>query len=223
MKSLKKPLLFSLIYTTATLLPLNAFADIKCWTNKDGVRECGNAVPPEYAQQENRTINKRGITTEVRDRALTQKELEARQRRQETQQTGHEGEDRLKAEEEQRRKEQLRNDRVLLATFLTEEEIIRSRERQLVSIDANLELTRIGSQKLQLKLEEETSRAEKLESAGKPLPERMQEDIANLEQQLANKQRYITSKEKEREAIINKYDADIARFRELKGYSQQQP
>lgn len=212
MKSLKKPLLFSLVCTTATLLPLNAFADFKCWTNKDGVRECGNAVPPEYAQQENRTINKRGITMEIHDRALTQEEREAQQRQQETQQM-----------REQRRKEQIQNDRVLLATFLTEEEIIRSRERQLVSIDANLELTRIGSQKLQLKLEEETSRAEKLESAGKPLPERMQEDIANLEQQLANKQRYITSKEKEREAIINKYDADIARFRELKGYSQQQP
>ena len=32
-------------------LPPMAGAGIKCWTNNDGVRECGNAVPPEYAQQ----------------------------------------------------------------------------------------------------------------------------------------------------------------------------
>ena len=27
-----------------------AGANIKCWTNEDGVRECGNKIPPEYSQ-----------------------------------------------------------------------------------------------------------------------------------------------------------------------------
>lgn len=221
MKSPYKPMITSLVFAMGLLLPLSANAAIKCWTNKDGFRECGNAVPPEYAQQENRTINKRGMTTDVTDRALTQKEREAQSQQEKTQHSQLKDEERLKAEKEQQRKDQLTHDRVLLATFLTEEEIIRSRERKLVAIDANLELTRITIEKLQEKLDQEKSRAEKLESKGRPLPERTQEDIDNLTQQLANKKSYVVSKEKERQALVDTYDADIARFRELKGYSQQ--
>lgn len=28
---------------------MQANAAIKCWTNNEGVRECGNRVPPEYS------------------------------------------------------------------------------------------------------------------------------------------------------------------------------
>ncbi|MEW6647505.1 MAG: hypothetical protein AB1450_09925 [Pseudomonadota bacterium] len=57
-------------------IPGSALAAIKCWTNKEGVRECGNVVPPEYAQKETRTVNERGITVEVKERAKTAEELE---------------------------------------------------------------------------------------------------------------------------------------------------
>lgn len=215
MKTYNKPLLF-LVFTSALALPLTASAAIKCWTNKDGVRECGNAVPPEYAQQETRTINKRGITTEVTKRAMTEKERQKQARKQETEQAQLKKAEQKKAEEEQRRKQQAIRDRVLLATFLSEEEIKRSRERKLVAIDGNLEITRITIDKLQEKLEQEKARADKLKSQGKPLPERTQEDIDSLEQQLANKKSYAASREKERQALIDKYEADITRFRELK-------
>lgn len=217
MKLHNKSLLTSLVFASALALPLHAQAAIKCWTNKEGVRECGNAVPPEYAQKESRTINKRGITTEITDRALTAREREAQRRREEADLAGLKEQERQQELEEQRRKEQANNDRVLLATFLNEEDIVRSRERKLVAIDANLEITHITIDKLQEKLEQEKALAAKFESQGKPLPERTQEDIDNLEQQLANKRNYAASKEKERQALIDKYDADIARFRELKG------
>ena len=29
-----------------------AQARMKCWTNNEGVRECGNSIPPEFAQKE---------------------------------------------------------------------------------------------------------------------------------------------------------------------------
>ncbi len=221
MKSLNKSLLVSLV-ASVLALPLTAQAAIKCWTNKDGVRECGNAVPPEYAQQESRTIDKRGMTTGVTERALNQQERKALRRQEEAEKKRLEEEERQKAMEEQRRKEQAIRDRVLLATFLTEEEIVRSRERKLVAIDANLEITRITIDKLQQKLDQERAHAAKLKNKGKALPERTQEDIDNLEQQLSNKKNYADSKEKERQALIDKYEADIIRFRELKGTNRQQ-
>ena len=65
---------FTTLSLLALLLPFHAHA-FKCWTNNEGVRECGNVVPPEYAQQKTRTINERGITTEVKERAKTKEEL----------------------------------------------------------------------------------------------------------------------------------------------------
>ena len=55
----------------------NEGGKIKCWHNKDGVRECGNAVPPEYAQQQSEEKDKSGLTVKTQERAKTQEELEA--------------------------------------------------------------------------------------------------------------------------------------------------
>ena len=38
-----------------------AGANIKCWTNEDGVRECGNKIPPEYSQGASVKISRGGV------------------------------------------------------------------------------------------------------------------------------------------------------------------
>jgi hypothetical protein len=185
-------------------------ADIKCWTNRDGVRECGMVVPPEYAQQETRTINERGITIDVQKRAKTKEEL-AEERR------IAEEEAKRKAEEERKRKEQQAYDRVLLSTFLTEEDILAARDRKLTTIDGTIDITQISIDKLEEKLAAERKRAANFERRGQEVPPQMQEDIDTLEQQIANKRDYIAAQEKERAELIEKYEADRQRFRQLKG------
>lgn len=216
MKSANSSLLLSLALSATLALPLSAEAAIKCWTNKDGVRECGNAVPPEYSQQETRTLNKRGITTEIKERAPTKEELEEQRRQEQAEQQRLEEEKRQQEQEEERRKAQQSYDRMLLSTYLNEEDILRSRDRKLVAIDATIELTRITIEKLQDKLDKEKGSAAALERQGKPLPERTQEDIDSLQKQIEDKKSYIDSKQKERQELIDKYEADIKRFRELK-------
>ena len=51
-----------------------AQAKFKCWTNNEGVKECGNAVPPEYAQQGHEVMNKHGVARESK-KAKTLEEL----------------------------------------------------------------------------------------------------------------------------------------------------
>jgi chromosome segregation ATPase len=210
------PLLLSMVFCTTLAWPLSSQADIKCWTNRDGVRECGNMVPPEYAQQESRTINERGITTDVKERAPTKEELEEQRRQQEAERQRLEEEKRQQALEEQRRKERENYDRVLLSTFLSEEEILNSRDRKLSAIDATIEITRITIDKLQDNLDKEKGRAANLERQGKPIPERRQEDIDSLQKQIDEKKSYIASKEREKQELTDKYAADLERFRELK-------
>ncbi|MGH8595639.1 MAG: hypothetical protein ACREXT_03150, partial [Gammaproteobacteria bacterium] len=52
-----------------------AAAGIKCWTNKDGVQECGNAVPPEYAQQGHQEKSLSGMTIRTQSRAKSPEEI----------------------------------------------------------------------------------------------------------------------------------------------------
>lgn len=69
-----------LFASTVLLYAQSGLAAIKCWTNNEGYRECGNSVPPEYAQKETRTLNQRGVTTEVRQRAKSREEVLREQR-----------------------------------------------------------------------------------------------------------------------------------------------
>lgn len=191
------------------LLSSSAYAKIVCWTNSDNIRECGNAVPPEYAQKKTETLNKRGMTTEVNERAKTPEEIAAEKVRLAEEQ-------RLIDEEAQREKDRRTYDRVLLSTYLTESDIIRSRDRQTTSIDASIEVTTITIDKLNEKLVEEKKKAANYERAGKPLPERMQQDISSLQEQIDGKNRFIETKKAEKQKLYDKYQAEIIRFRELK-------
>lgn len=211
---MRKTLTLSLLLGSLLALPLSAQAAFKCWTNKDGVRECGNAIPPEYAQQESMTINERGQTIERQQRAKTAQELE-----QERQREAEEA--RIRAEEERRLEEQRNRDRVLLATFLTEEDIIQARDRKLSAIDAGIELNRLTIDKLQGDLEREQERAESYRRKEQELPESLQQAIDSLNRQIADKERYINSQQEDRAKLEQDYARDLERFRELKASGRQ--
>lgn len=225
MTSRKLKLLIIPFFSTLLILSGTAQAKIVCWTNKDGVRECGNAVPPEYAQKERTTFNKQGRVTEVQERAKTKEELAADEVKRAEEEAKKAEEARLAAEEERRKQEQANYDRVLLATYLSVEDIKHLRDRQLSSIDATITITRDGIGKLQAKMDENKKKAADFERKGKPVPEELQQEIDSLQQQIDDKNAFIATKEQEKVELNKKYEAQITRFRELKGEkaaSQQQ-
>lgn len=204
---LKQLLMLSLAGTV--LYGSSAHAKIVCWTNSDGIRECGNALPPEYAQKESRTINEQGMTTEIKERAKTPQEIAEEQARLAEEQ-------RLQAAEEERRQARENYDQVLLSTYLSEEDITRARDRQGATIDGSIEVSQITIGKLQEKLDEAKKKAANFERQGKPLPEAMQEDINSLQAQIDDKNRYIETKQAEKLKLYEKFEAQMIRFRELK-------
>ncbi len=204
-----KKRLFLVTAISFLLLPLSANAAIKCWTNSEGVRECGNTIPPEYSQQSSKTINERGMTIETQERALTKEELAIVQQREEE-------ERRLVQAEEKKQKEQATADRVLLSTFLSEDEIIGARDRKLLLIDGNIEITNVTINKLNDDLQRERKKAANYERKGKTVPEATLKELESLERQVKNKQDFILAKEAEKEVIREKYARDLERFRELK-------
>ena len=68
--------LIILLILSTLILASNANARMKCWTNSDGVKECGDKVPPEYTQQGYQELGKGGIVREETNRVRTKEELQ---------------------------------------------------------------------------------------------------------------------------------------------------
>jgi len=187
-------------------ISLDASAGIKCWTNKEGVRECGNAVPAEYAQQGHTKFNAQGVAVGHRKRAKSQAEFAEEERIK-----------KQKAEEDRKRQEAEKADRVLLDTFSSEDDLVFAREGKVSAIEAQIQLTESHIQKIQANLDRMIVIAADLERSGQKPTEQPMADIEKVRAQIADNRSFIETKRKEQESVRQQYVADIERFRKLTG------
>jgi len=185
-----------------------ALGAIKCWTNREGVRECGNAIPPEYAQQESRTVNEHGVTVDVKQRAKTAEELASESENKQT------AEQRA-AEEKRQQEARLKADQVLLDTFASEQDILMARDRKVSAVEGTIELTNNSLPKQQQRVDDYRKKIANLERSGKPVPEEMKADMALEQQKLDNKVAFIAAKKAEVDALRAEYEGYLVRYREL--------
>jgi hypothetical protein len=185
--------------------PAIAAGKFQCWTNSDGVRECGNSVPPEYSQQRVETLNDKGMVVEIQGPAKTKEQLEQEKREEE-----------LRKAQEDREAEQRRKDMVLLRTFTTERDLKISYNNKTNSINGIIELTRSSNKNLRENLEQLQKRAANLERSGKPIPDKMVNEMQSVKRQIKNNEDFIAEKQQEIAELNKRYDADLKRFRELK-------
>lgn len=186
-------------------ISLPASAAIKCWTNNEGVRECGEAVPPEFAQQSHEVIKQSGAVEETQ-RARTPEELVEEERKAAE-----------VAQIKQAEQEKARQDSILLATFSTIEDIERVRDEQVAALAATISVTNTRNTKIQDDLDKRIEAAAAEERAGKAPNEALMKDIESLRRQISNNQQFIDTKHQEQDGIREQYAAKIQRFKELKG------
>ena len=203
-----------LMLTTGLLVILTgtvsvADAAYKCWTNKDGVRECGNAVPPEYAQQGYETKSNSGLTVDKSDAAKTIEVLNAERER-----------DRAAAEQaaaaEAKAARQAAADRVLLDSFSSADDLILTRDGKVSLLDSQIKLTQNHIEKLNRNLNDAIQRAGDLQRRGEKPPKTLTDNIDSLRNQIRENETFINTKRLEQGTIAKQFDADIQRFNELK-------
>jgi Txe/YoeB family toxin of Txe-Axe toxin-antitoxin module len=184
----------------------SAQSTIKCWNNHEGVRECGNTVPPEFAQQGHETKSAAGVTVGRRQQAMTVEQLETERAERRAA---------MLAAEEKRR--EAVKDQVLLDTFSSEDDMILARDGQISHLQSQVKITESHIDKLKKSLEELIQEAADHERRGKQPPEKLVADIGSLRAQIRDNAKFIETKEIERTDISAKFDRDIDRFRKLKG------
>ncbi len=201
--------LLALILLALAGNPLTASAGIKCWTNKDGVRECGDRLPPEYAQKGHEQISDSGVKAKVFEAAKTPEEIaEAR---------------RLAAEEAERARiariraaEQLADDQVLLRTFTTEEDLLLARDGKLAVIESRIKLAQNRVAKMETNLEQLTSQAAKQERSGRSVAKNLQERISKVRRRIDSHMAYIEARRNDQEGIRQQFQKDLERLQALK-------
>ena len=188
------------------VLSTPAQARIKCWENSDGVRECGETVPPEYAQKSHREISNQGITLEESAKVKTEEErLE---------------EKRLLAiqkEEEAKKAEAKAQDKILLDTYSNTDDIQMTSDGKVAALESTINLANKRNEKIQSALDKRTAAAAAEELAGKQPSEELLKDIRSLKRQVNNNNKFIADKRAEQEETRKEYANKIDRFVELTG------
>jgi vacuolar-type H+-ATPase subunit I/STV1 len=177
---------------------------IKCWHNKDGVRECGNMVPPEYAQGGHAELRKSGATREV-ERAKTPEEIAAERERTEQEQA-----------QRQRIAERAAQDRVLLHTFTTDDDLVLTRDGKVAVIESRIKLLESRVADLHKSRRDLQEQAAQEERSGKGMSESLRQDLERVERQIAEHRQFIADQHRERDEIRARFDVDLKRFRALK-------
>lgn len=182
------------------------YARIKCWTNNEGVRECGEKVPPEFAQKGHQEMSKQGVVVGKKERAKTKEELVEAARQAQI------------AEQEQKVKdEKAKQDKILLDTFTSVADIETVRDDKLAVIESSITLTNKRNEKTQEDLDKRIQAAAAEERAGNTPNEALLKDIEDLRSRIKNNNSFIEGKRKEQDVVKAEASVDIERFKMLKG------
>jgi hypothetical protein len=176
------------------------------WTDEKGTVHYTDKIPPEAVNKGSTVLDKQARPVKKIDPALTPEQIRARE-----------------LEEEQRRanakqqEETLRRDRALISSYTTEAEIDLAQRRALTTIDSQLESARAYTSQL-FKRREDVDRR-KAAAGDKPLPPALERELEGIDSELGKQAKLIEQKERERVAVLARYENDRTRWRELKSIS----
>ncbi|MCU7905217.1 MAG: DUF4124 domain-containing protein [Candidatus Thiodiazotropha sp. (ex Epidulcina cf. delphinae)] len=188
------------------LLPLTGQAGkLYKWVDDEGQIHYTQTLPPTDAHRARSHLDEHGITVRQVDAAKTPEQL------------------RLEAEQERLRQEQQRlvekqqaQDRVLLRTFRTEDDILMTRNGQLQAVDTTIRVTQSNIKRLKSTLDAMQQDAAQLELSGRRVTKNMLRDIESKRQALEDAYLSIIDREHDKHRIHQSFARDQQRFRELK-------
>jgi hypothetical protein len=197
------------------LLPLAAGAQDSRqtykWVDDEGQIHYGDSVPPEYADKRKAVLNEQGVAVGQVEGKKTEEQIAAEAKEKEL---------------EMQRELQLRADKALLATYLTQEEIEMHRDRRVELFRAQARVTELYLRNLSRRLDQLKQEAGRYkpynsdpdaEMIDPSLVEEIEETGDAIERHEQNLQKF---RQEERD-IIDRFDGDIQRFRILKGLDEE--
>lgn len=115
---------------------------------------------------------------------------------------------------------QAKKDEILLKSFTSEQDIIRSRDEKIASIEVLEGITKENITRLQKQLDDANVLAQKHQSSGQQIPESLQKMIEESRRQISDNVNFLNRKKAEKDEINAKYQELVNRFHELQQHPQ---
>ena len=173
------------------------------WVDEKGVTHYTDTMPPDAVNKANTELSKQGIPIRKTDSAVTPEQRKAREAEVERQK-----------EAAKQQEETARRDRALLDSYTTESDIDLAKNRSLRTVEMALKSAQAYSAQLTKRRGELA--ASKAALAGKPAPITLEREIVSTDAELARQVDFVALKQKELVTIAARYDADKARWAEIK-------
>lgn len=184
-------------------------AGLNKWVDENGQVHYGDRVPAKYLKKERSILNDQGIVVKKYKARLTRADILKKQKE--------------RQEEAERKRQQAiadaevaLRDRVLLETFTTERDIIIARDARVDAVQSQISLTETNIKNYEEKLRKGKKRILAIEESNRNVPENMRKNVVAVSRQLETYYQYVEAKAIEKQKIIDRFDKDIKRFRELR-------
>ncbi len=174
---------------------LNAEAKLYKWVDENGTTHYGETIPPRYANRDMQTLEKGRL--QERESSRNTPGLQT-----------------MKTDEQIQAE---RHDNALINTYSSDTEIDLARDRNLQQVEARISsyttLLKSANENL-VSLQQERDR---IVAQKRKIPKSLEEDLAEAQQRIDKFQTDLNTSNEELDAVKERYAADKARYRELKG------
>lgn len=209
-KILTKPMfqykfLNTLLLMAAISIASSAQAEFYRWVDDTGTIHYSDSLPPTESQKKQDLLNETGRVVKTIPAPKTVGELER-----EEQLVQLELEKKKKIEKAEKR------DHLLLALYLTVEDIELVRDERIETVESAIRITQLRKRKFSKKLEELETSGQRFKSNGQNTPPWLNKSRKHYQEQLANVEDILAIKEKEKLVIKKRFAGDINRYLELK-------
>ena len=215
MRTITSHLSATFLALALALLPIIATAAIYKWVDEEGNTHFGSTIPPEYAKQDTKKeeLNEQGFTIDtVQEKDKTPEQLAE--------------EKRLREEKEARDKEierKRQHDRLLLGTYDSVDGLALARDGKIQALEGQITVAAGQIRERVALLDRQRKNAAGIERSGGKISDKLLNDITATEGQIARNEARIEALRADQERIRSTYNADIARYRELKGLPPEEP
>ncbi len=172
------------------------------WVDDKGVTHYGDVVPPEYARQSRAELNSQGVTVREFPAQMTEAEAAAAQ---------------TAAAEQARRRQ---HDQFLLTTYTRASDIEQLRDERLALIDGQMRLAHGSIESVNQRLTTLESRMRSFKpyassANARRMPDQLAEEVVRTLHEKRSLQESLAGREAEKKELRERFDTDLARYREL--------
>jgi hypothetical protein len=193
------------------ILPLAASAaentqKLYRWVDREGIVHYGDSIPAEFTDLERHVVNNHGITVGVMRAKRTAEEIAEDLRQDELRQT---------------REVRRRQDKALLATYVSVDEIILHRDRRIELFQAQARVTELYLSNLNRRLDnlqEEASnyRPYSADPDAEMIDPNLAGDISTTKGTIERHQANLERFHQDEQNIVERFDGDVDRFKRIK-------